>query len=261
MSYFKTFNEFVNESKSIKIDESVSHAMESYVKKAASNDKVNDVTFDEVLIPLAQHLDSYTGTNMGDLEYTKTTLDLFKKLVDSMAKAHIDGYVDESEVNEARLTGKETQYSNKEFLTYFQQQYSYISPNISSRDLEKWLKQHIIKKVTLAKAADYFQDYILANGLGDVQESKVNEAAGTLRDKYDKLIKALEKAKVPCRVKLTKDEVIIECGWDYPDKISDKVFDAADSVNLKSSEISVSAEHSGPGVIDTRKVNGGPKRY
>lgn len=91
MSYFKTLNEFINESKSTKIDESVSHAMESYVKKAAANDKVNDVTFDEVLIPLAQHLDSYTGSSMGDLEYTKTTLDLFKKLVDSMAKAHIDG--------------------------------------------------------------------------------------------------------------------------------------------------------------------------
>jgi hypothetical protein len=31
----------------------------------------------------------------------------------------------------------------------------------------KFLEQPTIKRVTLAKAADYFSDYLLANGLAD----------------------------------------------------------------------------------------------
>ncbi len=172
-----------------------------------------------------------------------------------------EDFVNESMINESKLTGKETSFNSKQFLQYFQNKYPYIGPNVSSRDLEKWLKQDVIKRVNLEKAADYFQDYVLANGLADVQESEVSEGAGTLKQKYEQLIKNLEKAKVPCKVKLTKDSVVVECGWDYPDKVSDKVFDAADAANIKSSELSVCAEHDGPGIIDYEKINGGPKRY
>jgi UDP-N-acetylglucosamine transferase subunit ALG13 len=94
-----------------------------------------------------------------------------------------------------------------------------------------------------------------------INESEVNEGAGTLKQKYEQLIKNLEKAKVPCKVKLTDSEIIIECGWNYPDSLADKVFDAADAANLKDNEISVVADHAGPGIIDTKRLNGGPKRY
>lgn len=342
MDYIKTFKDFINES----IVNESSLDLHGYVKKAA--DRAQDKGGNGVNISdygafeLAGSLESYYKQGKGDGNiYTDKTIKLFKQLIDSMVDDEIkNNQVDES-LNESKLTGKETDYNTKQFNMYFQNKYGYISHSLSSKELEKFLKQDIIKKVSLEKAADYFQDYLLANGLADVQESEVNEgkfgpapkhpfmfqifarkkkededreshrvsvtknddldevrdkilkdyprnkyfyvlyrkarggyinigtneseemteAAGTLQDKYDALIKALEKAKVPCRVKLTSDEVIIECGWNYPDRIADKVFDAADLVGLKDSEISVSAEHSGPGIKDTTRVLGGPKRY
>lgn len=59
-----------------------------YVKSVSKHDWVNDVTFDEVLAPLAEHIDSYAARQMGDLEYSKKTFTLFYDLVDSMAADH-----------------------------------------------------------------------------------------------------------------------------------------------------------------------------
>lgn len=95
----------------------------------------------------------------------------------------------------------------------------------------------------------------------DINESIINEASGTLKDKYEALIKNLEKAKIPCKVKLMDDEIVIECGWNFPDRIFDKVSDAADDANLKSSDINVCAEQDGGKVLDSKRINGGPKRY
>ena len=67
---------------------SESSMAKSYVKSAASNSYVNSVTFDDVLLPLAQELDTYSSRGMGDLEYSKETLSAFKKLVDLMKKDH-----------------------------------------------------------------------------------------------------------------------------------------------------------------------------
>jgi hypothetical protein len=87
------------------IDESViaearnTSELEKYVKSKYKDQRVNPVTFEEVLEPLAIHIDSYTGVSAGDLDYTAPTITAFKKLVDSMAKAHIDG----SDINEASV--------------------------------------------------------------------------------------------------------------------------------------------------------------
>lgn len=59
-----------------------------YVKQVSKHDWVNDVTFDDVLAPLAEHIDSYADRHMGDLEYSKETFKLFYALVDSMAADH-----------------------------------------------------------------------------------------------------------------------------------------------------------------------------
>ena len=91
MKYVKSFKDFLNESEINEGTNRYNHELEKYVKAATKNDKVNFVTFEELLIPLAQHLDSYTGSSMGDLEYTKDVLNIFKKLVDGMAKSHIEG--------------------------------------------------------------------------------------------------------------------------------------------------------------------------
>jgi hypothetical protein len=86
MKHITKFEEFasVNEGSS-------TNALSDYVKSKYKDRRVNFVTFEELLEPLAEHIDSYTGASMGDLEYPKETANLFKKLIDSMAQAHIDG--------------------------------------------------------------------------------------------------------------------------------------------------------------------------
>ena len=90
MKNIKTFEEFVNENNQ-PVNEASQGGAEQHVKKSMKLDYVNDVTFDEVLVPLAQHMDGYAEQGMGDLEYSKATFELFKKLVDSMAKDHKAG--------------------------------------------------------------------------------------------------------------------------------------------------------------------------
>jgi len=92
MSSNEIDNNQVDESVAEELNESSVTQLEKYVNTTSKNPKVNLVTFDELLIPLAQHLDSYTGESMGDLEYPKEVLNTFKKLTDGMAKAHIDGF-------------------------------------------------------------------------------------------------------------------------------------------------------------------------
>lgn len=87
MKHTQSFSNFINES----INEGNSTELTKYVKSKYKDDRVNFVTFEELLEPLADHIDNYTGATMGDLEYTKDTINLFKKLVDSMTKDHQDG--------------------------------------------------------------------------------------------------------------------------------------------------------------------------
>jgi len=86
-----------------------------------------------------------------------------------------------------------------------------------------------------------------------------------LKAKFPELVAALEKAKVPCKVKLLDaphSEIVVECGWDYPDSIFDKVDKAANSVGLNTSNnVNVCADQSGGTVVDSKRIAGGPKRY
>ena len=61
-----------------------------YVTSKYKDDRVNSVTFDELLVPLANHLDDYADRMMGDLEYSKKTFAAFKSLVDLMTADHIE---------------------------------------------------------------------------------------------------------------------------------------------------------------------------
>lgn len=83
-----------------------------------------------------------------------------------------------------------------------------------------------------------------------------------LKAKFPELVAALEKAKIPCKVKLFDKEIVVECGWDYPDKIFDKVDKAATAVGLNTStNVNVCADQAGGTVIDSKRIAGGPKRY
>lgn len=88
--YISDFLKDIQESekkKGYEINEAYGTA-EQYVTRAMKNDYVNDVTFKEILVPLAQHLDDYVSRHMGDLEYSPKTFDVFKKLVDLMVADH-----------------------------------------------------------------------------------------------------------------------------------------------------------------------------
>ena len=78
-----TFTNFVNEA-------ARSNEALKYVTSKYKDSRVNSVTFDEVLVPLANHLDDYADRMMGDLEYSKATFSAFKKLVDLMVIDHIE---------------------------------------------------------------------------------------------------------------------------------------------------------------------------
>lgn len=77
-------------------------------------------------------------------------------------------------------------------------------------------------------------------------------------ENFNKVVELLTAAKVPCKVKLTdgKDEIIVECGWNYPDEMFYRIMDAIGDIN-----VSVCAEESGNKVISSRLISGGPKRY
>ena len=66
-----------------------------------------------------------------------------------------------------KLNGTETEVTTAEFNRYFNENYPYISHSLSNKQVEKWLNQDVIKRVSLSKKADYFQDYILSQGLED----------------------------------------------------------------------------------------------
>ena len=72
----KKFEEFETVDEAARSNEALKHVTSKY-----KDDRVNFVTFDEVLVPLANHLDDYTDRMMGDLEYSKTKFVAFKALV------------------------------------------------------------------------------------------------------------------------------------------------------------------------------------
>jgi len=83
MSTIKTFSEFINEA-------ARSNEALKYVTSKYKDQRINSVTFNEVLVPLANHLDDYADREMGDLEYSKKTFAAFKALVDLMVVDQIE---------------------------------------------------------------------------------------------------------------------------------------------------------------------------
>ncbi len=65
----------------------------------------------------------------------------------------------------------------------------------------------------------------------------------------------LIEAKVPCLLKQTEDDFVIELGMWYPDELADRVFDALGGVKM-----SVCADSNIRG-IRTESVLGGKKRW
>jgi hypothetical protein len=79
--------------------------------------------------------------------------------------------------------------------------------------------------------------------------------------KFDEFVHLLEKKEINCRANLMNDfEVVIECGWNYPDKMFNKVYKQAEKLEIQDN-LCVCADQSGGNVVKTIYVNNGPQHH
>jgi hypothetical protein len=79
-----------------------------------------------------------------------------------------------------------------------------------------------------------------------------------MRKRFDRLVARLQNTNLRVRVKMEIDEVIVECGFNYPDEMAIEILNIADELSM---EITVCAEQHGGKVLDSVTINGGPKRF
>ena len=79
-----------------------------------------------------------------------------------------------------------------------------------------------------------------------------------MRKRFDRLVARLQKTNLRVRVKMEINEVIVECGFNYPDEIAEEIFQIADDLSM---EVTVCAEQHGGKVLDSITINGGPRRF
>jgi hypothetical protein len=79
-----------------------------------------------------------------------------------------------------------------------------------------------------------------------------------MRKGFDRLVARLQKTSLRVRVKMEANEIIVECGFNYPDEMAEELFNIADELSM---EITVCAEQHGGKVLDSVTINGGPKRF
>ena len=63
-----------------------------------------------------------------------------------------------------------------------------------------------------------------------------------MRKRFDRLVARLQKTNLRVRVKMEIDEVIVECGFNYPDEIAEQIFVIADELSM---DVTVCAEQHG----------------
>jgi hypothetical protein len=79
-----------------------------------------------------------------------------------------------------------------------------------------------------------------------------------MRKRFDRLVARLQKTNLRVRVKMEINEVIVECGFNYPDEMAEELFNIADELSM---EVTVCGEQQGGKILDSVSINGGPKRY
>ena len=96
-------------------------------------------------------------------------------------------FINESTIDEGRMQdiqasikkANDTEFTLDDFKNYFGHKYSYISHDVKDKDIQKFIddskKGKYPKVKSLSSIADLFQDYLVSQGIGDVQEKIVNE--------------------------------------------------------------------------------------
>lgn len=79
-----------------------------------------------------------------------------------------------------------------------------------------------------------------------------------MRKRFDRLVARLQKTNLRVKVKMEINEVIVECGFNYPEEVAIQILGIADELSM---EVTVCAEQSGGKVLDSILINGGPRRF
>lgn len=79
-----------------------------------------------------------------------------------------------------------------------------------------------------------------------------------MRREFDVLVKRLQKTNLKLRVKMELNEIIVECGFNYPDEIAEKIFEISDELLI---DVTVCAEQTGGKILNSELINGGPKIF
>ena len=79
-----------------------------------------------------------------------------------------------------------------------------------------------------------------------------------MRKGFDRLVAKLQKTNLKVRVKMEINEVIVECGFNYPEEVAIQIFEIADELSM---EVTVCAEQHGGKILDSITINGGPRRF
>ncbi len=79
-----------------------------------------------------------------------------------------------------------------------------------------------------------------------------------MRKRFDRLVARLQNTSLRVRVKMEINEVIVECGFNYPEEMAIEILNIADQLSM---EVTVCAEQHGGKVLDSVTINGGPKRF
>ena len=84
---------------------------------------------------------------------------------------------------------------------------------------------------------------------------------GNLEDLFELACEELRNASIKCRASLTKDDVIVELGRNYPDELGGNVFDILQNCGIGSNQFSVCAESHGHSAQKIVHINGGPQNW
>ena len=79
-----------------------------------------------------------------------------------------------------------------------------------------------------------------------------------MRREFDALVKRLQETNLKLRVKMELNEIIVECGFNYPDEIAEKIFEISDELLI---DVTVCAEQTGGKILNSELINGGPKIF
>ena len=76
--------------------------------------------------------------------------------------------------------------------------------------------------------------------------------------KVEKFIAEMTKKHIPAHIKEYDKSIDVELGWNYPDRLFDKVWDIAEKFDV---EIDIMADSSGPTPNRITRTGEGPKSY